>query len=548
MNNLASIGFENRFVELLPGDKEPKNFCRQVFESCYSKVKPTPVSNPRVVAYSREVAQFLDLPDTWLLSQEGSETLGGNRLMPGMDPYAMCYGGHQFGNWAGQLGDGRAINLGERVNSQGERWVLQLKGSGATPYSRNADGFAVLRSSLREFLCSEAMHHLGVPTTRALSLVLTGNQVTRDMFYDGNPEREPGAIVCRVAPSFVRFGNFEIFAARQDTATLRKLMDFTIREYFPHLVAGSELEADTLSSDTYLRWFDEVCRRTAEMVVHWMRVGFVHGVMNTDNMSILGLTIDYGPYGWLEDYEPTWTPNTTDASGRRYCYGQQPQIAMWNCAQLANAIWPVVQQEELLREAFKTYSKTFDEGWQTMMAEKLGLQKFETGVDESLVEDLLKLLNAIETDMTIFYRQLASLPVESHGNRHFEATAPDGELDSLVNHFAIAFYDQRQISRAYKKQMGEWFQRYRLRIRGDGTGDLARQAGMNRVNPLYVLRNYLAQQAIDKSEQGDFAMIHELLDVLRDPYRFQENREIFAEKRPEWARNRAGCSMLSCSS
>jgi serine/tyrosine/threonine adenylyltransferase len=546
----ASLGFENRFVDLLPGDKESKNFCRQVFDACYSKVKPTPVADPKVVAYSQEVVELLDLPESWITGKEAAETLGGNRLMPGMDPYAMCYGGHQFGNWAGQLGDGRAINLGERVNSQGQRWVLQLKGSGVTPYSRHADGLAVLRSSIREFLCSEAMHHLGVPTTRALSLVLTGDQVTRDMFYDGNPQREPGAIVCRVAPSFVRFGNFEIFAARQDTATLRKLMDFTIREYFPNLVTATEQQAETLSTETYIRWFDEVCRRTAEMVVHWMRVGFVHGVMNTDNMSILGLTIDYGPYGWLEDYEPTWTPNTTDASGRRYCFGQQPQIAMWNCAQLANAIWPVVQQEEPLRESLKNYSETFEAGWQTMMAGKLGLRSFEVGADESLVEGLLKLLNAIETDMTLFYRQLASLPVKSNldHNRRSEATADDGVLESLISHFSAAYYDSRQISKSYKNQMGQWFQKYRNRILRDGTDDATRQAAMNRVNPIYVLRNYLAQQAIDKSERGDHSMIFELLDVLRNPCQVQQNREIFAEKRPEWARNRAGCSMLSCSS
>ncbi len=550
MTSSTSLGFENRFVDLLPGDKESKNFCRQVFDACYSKVKPTSVSNPQIVAYSREVAELLNLPESWMTAKEAAETLGGNRLMPGMDPYAMCYGGHQFGNWAGQLGDGRAINLGERVNSSGQRWVLQLKGSGVTPYSRHADGLAVLRSSVREFLCSEAMHHLGVPTTRALSLVLTGDQVTRDMFYDGNPEREPGAIVCRVAPSFVRFGNFEIFAARQDTVTLRKLMDFTIREYFPHLIATTELQAETLSTETYLRWFDEVCRRTAEMVVHWMRVGFVHGVMNTDNMSILGLTIDYGPYGWLEDYEPTWTPNTTDASGRRYCYGQQPQIAMWNCAQLANAIWPVVQQEEPLREALKTYSATFEANWQTMMAGKLGLRSFNVGADESLVEELLKLLNAIETDMTLFYRQLASLPLESNFGRDCNTDESDveDELDFFVSHFSVAFYDQRQISKSYKSQIGQWLQKYRNRVRQDGTDDADRQTSMDRINPLYVLRNYLAQQAIDKSEQGDHSMIYELLDVLRDPYRPQKNREIFAEKRPEWARNRAGCSMLSCSS
>ena len=270
----------------------------------------TKVAAPKTIAYSREVAALLDLDRAECESELFAQVFGGNQLLEGMDPYAMCYGGHQFGNWAGQLGDGRAINLGEVLNRKGEHWTLQLKGAGPTPYSRTADGLAVLRSSIREFLCSEAMFHLGVPTTRALSLVSTGEQVMRDMFYDGNPKFEPGAIVCRVAPSFVRFGNFQIFAARGDIENLKRLVDFTIVNDFPHLGAPSP--------EVYASWFEEVCVRTCEMIVHWMRVGFVHGVMNTDNMSILGLTIDYGPYGWLEDYDPGWTPNTTDASGKRY--------------------------------------------------------------------------------------------------------------------------------------------------------------------------------------------------------------------------------------
>ena len=241
------------------------------------------------------------------------------------------------------MGDGRAINLGEVVNSAGQRWVLQLKGAGPTPYSRTADGLAVLRSSVREFLCSEAMYHLGVPTTRALSLILTGEQVMRDMLYDGNPELEPGAVVCRVAPSFTRFGNFQIFTARKELDVLKQLTDYTLVTDFPHLGEPSVA--------VYIEWFREVCSRTVEMIVHWMRVGFVHGVMNTDNMSILGLTIDYGPYGWLEDYDPTWTPNTTDAQGRRYSFGNQPYIAHWNLAQLAQSIYPLIGQQELLLNA-----------------------------------------------------------------------------------------------------------------------------------------------------------------------------------------------------
>ena len=309
VEEMAALSFDNRFTRELPADPETANFCRQVQEACYSRVRPVSVAKPELVAYAREVAQILDLTPAACETAEFAEVFAGNRQLQGMDPYATCYGGHQFGNWAGQLGDGRAINLGEVVNGRGERWALQLKGAGLTPYSRMADGLAVLRSSVREFLCSEAMFHLGVPTTRALSLVKTGEQVVRDMFYDGNAKPEPGAVVCRVAPSFTRFGSFQIFSSRGEVEVLRQLLDYTLRTDFPHLGPPSK--------ETYLQWYREVVERTAEMIAHWMRVGFVHGVMNTDNMSILGLTIDYGPYGWLEDYDPHWTPNTTGAQGRR---------------------------------------------------------------------------------------------------------------------------------------------------------------------------------------------------------------------------------------
>ena len=366
---LASLTFDNRFVRELPGDPDTTNRPRQVTGACYTFVQPKQVAAPKLVAFSREAAELLDLSVKTCESDDFLNVFAGNRLLPGMSPYATCYGGHQFGNWAGQLGDGRAINLGEIVNQRSERWALQLKGAGPTPYRRAADGLAVLRSSVREFLCSEAMFHLGVPTTRALSLILTGEQVVRDMFYDGNPKPEPGAVVCRVAPSFTRFGNFQIFAAREETEELKRLLDYTIRVDFPHL--GDP------SPDVYLEWFAEVCRRTADLIVHWMRVGFVHGVMNTDNMSILGLTIDYGPYGWLEDYDPRWTPNTTDAVGRRYCYGNQPQIAQWNLVQLANAIFPLIGSTEPFQEALDVYGEKFQEGWHRMMAQKLGLKNFE---------------------------------------------------------------------------------------------------------------------------------------------------------------------------
>ena len=530
---LASLNFDNRFTRDLPADPESINRRRQVTKACYSRVNPARVAAPRLVAYSQEAAELLGLSVEACESREFVQVFSGNDLLPGMDPYATCYGGHQFGNWAGQLGDGRAINLGEIINQRSERWALQLKGAGPTPYARTADGLAVLRSSVREFLCSEAMFHLGVPTTRALSLIETGEPVERDMFYDGHPKEEPGAVVCRIAPSFTRFGSFEIFASRGDINVLKQLLDYTVRIDFPHL--GDPSQA------VYLQWFEEVCRRTADLIVQWMRVGFVHGVMNTDNMSILGLTLDYGPYGWLDNYDPDWTPNTTDAAGRRYRFGHQPQIAHWNLAQLANAIYPLIQDVKPLQQAVDFYAEHYQREWKTMMARKLGLSAFEPHTDEALIGELLSILPSIETDMTIFYRKLADLDITVEllpGISDEEAMAPLME----------AYYIPAQVTGEYKAAIGNWLRGYIARARKDNLSPETRRLQMNAVNPKYVLRNFLAQESIDKAEAGDYSLIGELLDLLRRPYTEQSGKEKFSEKRPDWARHRAGCSMLSCSS
>jgi len=536
------LRFDNRFVATLPGDPESAVVPRQVFGACYSKVMPTPVSAPETVAYSTEMALQLGLTVEDCDSSFFARVFSGNTLLPGMQPYASCYGGHQFGHWAGQLGDGRAINLGELLKGDGERWVLQLKGAGPTPYSRRADGLAVLRSSLREFLCSEAMFHLGVPTTRALSLIKSGDGVMRDMFYDGNATIEPGAIVCRAAPSFIRFGSFEIFTSRQDFDLLRQLLDYTIHTDFPHLIATSaEVSSEDGASEAlYLHWFEEVCQKTAALMVHWMRVGFVHGVMNTDNMSVLGLTIDYGPYGWLEGYDPGWTPNTTDAEGRRYRFGNQPQIAMWNLTRLAEAIYPLISNKAALQQALALYAASYEAGWWKMMAAKLGLGSFEANSDEGLIEELLEILVLVETDMSIFFRKLADLSVTME---------PESlSTEQLMAPLQDAYYELDGVDDGYRQRLTQWVRAYISRIQKEGHSDELRRARMNAVNPKYVLRNYLAQQAIDKAETGDYSMVHELLDLLRHPYDEQPEREAFAEKRPEWAKNRAGCSMLSCSS
>ena len=528
-----TLTFDNRFTRELPADPEIGNARRQVSQACYSRVQPTKVAQPQLVAYAWEVAEELGLSRAFCESDDFPHVFSGNRVLDGMDPYAMCYGGHQFGNWAGQLGDGRAINLGEIIGPTGKRWVVQLKGAGLTPYSRSADGLAVLRSSIREFLCSEAMYHLGVPTTRALSLVSTGEHVIRDMFYDGNPKPEPGAVVCRVAPSFVRFGNFQIFTARGEIDVLQRLVDYTIHTDFPHLGEPSRA--------TYLAWFEEVCRTTAQMIVHWLRVGFVHGVMNTDNMSILGLTIDYGPYGWLENYDPNWTPNTTDAASHRYAFGKQPQIAHWNLVQLANALYPLIEQTEPLVEALNSYGQEFESCWQATMAHKLGLQAFKPDLDDGLIASLLEILQLAETDMTIFYRRLASLDLDIQpGDRIDDATLIEPLLD--------AYYVPEQLTPETTARIAAWLRRYHDRVMEDGADDETRRKRMNAVNPKYVLRNYLAQLAIDKAEQGDPSMVHDLLELLRHPYDEQPDKEAYAQKRPDWARQRPGCSMLSCSS
>jgi uncharacterized protein YdiU (UPF0061 family) len=528
INSLDELQFDNTFIRELPADSEPNNYCRQVIGACYSRVLATPVKQPQLISYSPEVAQLLNLSDALCHSDAFVQVFSGNQLSKGMDSYASCYGGHQFGHWAGQLGDGRAINLGEIINKQGQRLALQLKGAGKTPYSRNSDGLAVLRSSIREFLCSEAMYHLGVPTTRALSLVLTGELVLRDMFYNGNARYEQGAIVCRIAPSFTRFGHFQLLTSRNDYGLLKRLVNYTITTDFPHLGEPS--------INTYGQWFKEICQRTAEMVVHWQRVGFVHGVMNTDNMSILGLTIDYGPYGWLEDYNPNWTPNTTDAGQNRYCFGNQPAIAFWNLSQLANSLYPLIKTIKPLEEGLQHYNKTFETAWQTMMITKLGLNQFELDSDDDLIADLLALLQSVETDMTIFYRQLAHINISE--------TITNESLQVLDK----AYYRIEQLTDTYKSQRLNWFNRYQQRIKQAAISEKYRIKTMNAVNPKYVLRNYLAQLAIDKAEQGDYSEIEQLLTLLKNPYAEQLENNHYSEKRPDWARQRAGCSMLSCSS
>lgn len=514
------LSIHNTFTSL-PADTKAENFIRKVDHACYSFVTPTKTAKPSLIHTSKNVAALVGIDKCDFNSKEFLEIFSGNAVYDETTPYAMCYGGHQFGNWAGQLGDGRAINLFE-VNHNTKQWALQLKGAGKTPYSRNADGLAVLRSSIREYLCSEAMHHLGVPTTRALSLALTGDYVLRDVLYNGNAAYEKGAIVCRVAPSFVRFGNFEILAAQNDLETLKKLTDYCIAELYPEIDLS-------LGKDAYLQFYKHVVSKTLHLMIEWHRVGFVHGVMNTDNMSILGLTIDYGPYGWLEDYNPGWTPNTTDASHKRYRFGNQIQIGLWNLVQLGNALFPLINDLKAMEEILESYEVDYNVQFNKMMLSKLGLSR-STNETTSLISNLQAVLEKSEMDMTLFYRNLSQF----NGN----------DLDSFLMLLpSLSYASNFDIHIA---DWTTWLTSYSNCILIDKNNN--RIESMNAVNPKYVLRNYMAQLAIEAAEKEDYSLIDELYQLLEKPYDEQPKMAKWFAKRPDWAKEKIGSSQLSCSS
>ncbi|MFT4753408.1 MAG: hypothetical protein ACI9GM_000270 [Salibacteraceae bacterium] len=520
------LHIKDTFSQKLPADPDTSNNPRQVHNACFSYVNPQVPENPKLLHAANEVAELLGITAEDLVSEDFLGLVTGASIVDGTRPYAMCYGGHQFGNWAGQLGDGRAINLTE-LEHNNTRWAIQLKGSGLTPYSRTADGLAVLRSSIREHLCSEAMHYLGVPTTRSLSISLSGSEVMRDVLYNGNAAMEKGAIVARVAPSFIRFGNFEILASRGEFETLKKLTNFTIQEHFPSIPVGTK--------KGYLSFLQEVADRTLKMIIDWQRVGFVHGVMNTDNLSILGLTIDYGPYGWLEGYDPNWTPNTTDKQFRRYRFGNQGKIAHWNLYQLANALYSFIDESEPLEAVLEKFNTDYQSQYLEMMRSKLGLlMKLDT--DRELVSELEKTLQLSETDMTIFFRNLSSVSVT--------------EKDSMESLQVVqeAFYVPNEITGEVLNNWINWISQYQKRLELEDLSDADRKMNMNAVNPKYVLRNYMAQLVIDATEKGDLNLLQEIYALLKDPYSEQIEYEKWFAKRPEWARNKVGCSMLSCSS
>ncbi len=482
LRNIATLNFDNRYARLPP--------------AFYRRVEPTPLAAPYLVSVSEKAAALIDLDPAEMRSERFLNVLAGNLVPPGAEPLAMLYAGHQFGTFVPQLGDGRALLLGEVVNSRNERWSMQLKGAGETPFSRTADGRAVLRSTIREYLCSEAMHALGIPTTRALGIAGADEPVYRET-------PETAAVLLRLAPSHVRFGSFEVFYARREHAYLRQLADHVIEAHYPQF-AGLP--------DACEKFLVEVIERTARLIAQWQSVGFCHGVMNTDNMSILGLTLDYGPFGFMEAFNPGHVCNHSDTQGR-YAYDNQPYIGLWNCSRLAQALTPLIDAEKC-NAALARYEGVYLEKFGILMRAKLGLLQSMDG-DEALISDLLKLLAAHGADYTIFFRTLC--------------TGADAARDLMVDRAAF----------------DAWAARYSGRLTAECRDDAARREQMRSVNPKYVLRNHLAQIAIDKAARDkDFSETDRLLSILQRPFEEQPEHEAYAAPPPDWARD----IEVSCSS
>jgi uncharacterized protein YdiU (UPF0061 family) len=488
MPSLEQLHFDNTYARLPPGFSV--------------RVPPSPFREPRLESVSPEALRLLDLDPSEACRPEFVEAFSGTRPLPGMEPIATVYAGHQFGVYVPRLGDGRALLLGEVRNAAGERWELNLKGSGLTPFSRMGDGRAVLRSTIREYLCSEAMHGLGIPTTRALCIIGGSEKVFRE-------EVETGAMLIRMAPSHVRFGTFEFFHHTEQHAHVATLADYVLTQHFPHLQGEKE---------RYARFFTEVVERTARLVAEWQAVGFAHGVLNTDNMSILGLTLDYGPFGFLDDFEPGFICNHSDDHGR-YAFNKQPRIALWNLACLGEALLTLITEEQA-QQALGAFAPAFNARFVARMREKLGLRE-PREEDVNLLEALFARMGEARVDYTRFFRMLARFD-SSPGARNepLRALFTDGE------------------------GFDAWASDYRARLALESSVDAERRSRMERANPKYVLRNYLAQTAIARAQEGDFSEVNRLLRVLSRPFDEHPEHEDCAAPPPAWGKHLA----VSCSS
>jgi len=489
---LAALPIANSFAALPPAH--------------YTALMPTPLPDPYLVAASPAAAAMIGLNFAETQTAAFVQSFTGNRILPGSRPLAAVYSGHQFGVWAGQLGDGRAILLGDVPAPRepfAQRLELQLKGAGLTPYSRMGDGRAVLRSSIREFLCSEAMAALGIPTTRALCVTGSDQPVLRE-------RQETAAVATRLAPSFVRFGSFEHWYYNDKPQQLRELADYVLDNFYPQLREAEH---------PYQALLTEATLRTAELIAQWQAAGFMHGVMNTDNMSILGLTLDYGPFGFMEAFDAHHICNHTDQQGR-YSYANQPRIGEWNCHALGQALLPLIGEVDAVRAALTIYKPAFAEKLLALLRAKLGLREAQTD-DAALIDDMFGLLHANRADFPSFFRRLGELRLD------------DPQADEPLRDL---FLDRAAFD--------AWAVQYRARLRQEDSRDAARRIAMHAVNPKYVLRNYLAQRAIEKAQQKDFSETAALLRVLAKPFDEQPEHERYAALPPDWANDLE----VSCSS
>jgi len=472
---LDKITFNNRYVQL--------------GNDFYASAKPSPAANPKLIVFNEELATDLGLSAANLNSTEGTAIFSGNAIPVGAAPLAMAYSGHQFGHFNPQLGDGRAILLGEIDTPGGQSFEMQLKGSGRTFYSRDGDGRSALGPVLREYLLSEAMAKLGVPTTRALAAVTTGEEVARQQLL-------PCGIITRIAASFVRVGTFEYFASRGDVEAIRKLADYMIERSYP-LVREAE--------NPYLALFEAIIDRQAALIARWMQFGFIHGVMNTDNMSIAGETIDYGPCAFMDHYAHDQVYSSID-HGKRYAYNNQPSIGLWNLTRLAETLVPLLAEDtgaavDVAKAALKGYMALYQQYWLAGMRDKTGLS-LELKGDKELIEDLFNLMASNNADFTLTFYYLSQLSVDS--------TAQDGQIKALF---------------AEPEEFDVWAVKWRERLRAEASGDESRQAKMQAVNPVYIPRNHQVEAAIRSAEDhGDFSVFHDMHEVLQHPYALQEGK------------------------
>ncbi|MCW8854814.1 MAG: YdiU family protein [Gammaproteobacteria bacterium] len=479
------------------------NAYSQLPEGFYSRLNTTPLSNQYLISFNQQAAELIELHPDEVMRDDFIDIISGKKQLPGYEPLAMCYSGHQFGHYVPRLGDGRAILLGQVKTDSGERWDLQLKGAGPTEYSRGSDGRAVLRSTIREYLCSEAMHGLGIPTTRALCMIGSDTEVYREQI-------EPGAMLLRMAPSHIRFGSFEYFYYTQQYDKLKQLADHVIELHYPECKDGS---------NSYLALLKQAIKSTAELIAKWQAVGFSHGVMNTDNMSIHGLTLDYGPYGFLDTYQPDFICNHSDHQGR-YAFNRQPDIGAFNLSCLAQALLPLLHEvpetaAELAMAELKEYRYLYVNHYAELMRNKLGLfeQKKE---DQGLSDHLLRVMQKNNVDYTILFRALS---------QKSSSIARDLFID--------------------REAFDKWYDDYQLRLVSENSNDNERSERMKHTNPKYILRNYMAEIAIEKATKNqDYSEIDRLLSLLQKPFDEHPDYEVYAEHPPEWAQQIS----VSCSS